>query len=140
MYFRIWPEGQENLFPSSNDWIENQQLVDKNQLVDFSSTYFEGKKCPLGKRGYSRGDKRDKLQITFGISTGINGIPTMLTVSEGNEQDKIHMKKILKLAQKVCDNGSLFIFDCGGNSNEYWCVKINEGNLFRYIFFSEKLN
>jgi len=165
------------------EWVQKQQLVDKNQLIDFSSAYFEGKKCPLGKRGYSRDDKRDKLQITFGISTGINGIPTMLTVSEGNEQDKTHMKKILKLAKKVCDIGSLFIFDCGGNSKnirewitknnfnflslmakhtkqyrryiaifersektpitisdlQYQCVKINEGEIFRYIFFSEKL-
>ena len=165
------------------DWIEKQHLVDKNQLVDFSSTYFEGKNCSLGKRGYSRDDKRDKLQITFGISTGINGIPTMLTVSEGNEQDKTHMKKILKLIQKVCEPGSLIIFDCGGNSRSirewitknyfnfltlmpkhtkqykkyiamfekntkvtitindlhYDCIKICEGDTFRYIFFSEKL-
>jgi len=109
------------------EWVQKQQLVDKNQLIDFSSAYFEGKKCPLGKRGYSRDDKRDKLQITFGISTGINGIPTMLTVSEGNEQDKTHMKKILKLAKKVCDIGSLFIFDCGGNSKNIreWITKNN---------------
>lgn len=51
------------------DWLQKQQLVDKNQLIDFSSTFFEGKNCPLGKRGYSRDDKRDKLQITFGIAT-----------------------------------------------------------------------
>jgi transposase len=107
------------------EWIQRQQLIDKNQLVDFTSTYFEGRKCPIGKLGYSRDDKRDKLQITLGISTGINGIPTMLTISEGNEQDKTHMKKILKLLQKACDKGSLFVFDCGGNSKNIreWIVK-----------------
>ena len=100
------------------DWIEKQNLVDKNQLVDFTSTYFEGRKHSLAKKGYSRDDKRDKLQITLGIATGINGIPTMLTVSEGNEQDRKHMKKIIKLTIKVCEKGTLFIFDCGGNSKE----------------------
>jgi len=100
------------------DWIGKQKLVDKNQLTDFTSTYFEGKKSSIAKKGYSRDDKRDKLQITIGISTGINGIPTMLTVSEGNEQDKKHMKKIYKLAKQVCEPGTLFIFDCGGNSRE----------------------
>lgn len=109
------------------EWIQKQKLVDINQLVDFTSTYFEGKKCPIGKIGYSRDDKWDKLQITLGISTGINGIPTMLTISEGNEQDKSHMKKILNLAIKVCDKGSLFIFDCGGNSKniQEWITNNN---------------
>jgi len=35
-------------------WICHQDLVDPTQFVDFSSSYFEGKKCPLGELGYSR--------------------------------------------------------------------------------------
>jgi hypothetical protein len=37
-----------------HQWIQVQNLVDPTQFVDFSSTYFEGTKCQLGKRGYSR--------------------------------------------------------------------------------------
>ncbi|QQR70700.1 MAG: hypothetical protein IPI71_03820 [Methanolinea sp.] len=29
-------------------WISQQSLVDPTQFVDFSSSYFEGTKCPLG--------------------------------------------------------------------------------------------
>jgi len=28
------------------------------------------------------------MQINFGISTGINGIPTAITIQRGNTQDK----------------------------------------------------
>ena len=35
-------------------------------LYDLTSTYFEGRCCPLAKRGYSRDGRRDKLQIVFG--------------------------------------------------------------------------
>ncbi|MGH7084197.1 MAG: IS1634 family transposase, partial [Acetobacteraceae bacterium] len=36
-------------------------------LYDVSSTYFEGRTCPLARYGYSRDGKRDKLQIVFGL-------------------------------------------------------------------------
>ena len=42
-------------------------LVAHEQFPDFSSTYFEGKKSPLGELGYSRDNEPGKLQITFGI-------------------------------------------------------------------------
>ena len=32
-------------------WIKQQNLVDPTQFMDFSSSYFEGTHCPLGKRG-----------------------------------------------------------------------------------------
>jgi transposase len=32
-------------------------------LYDVTSTYFEGRTCPLAKLGYSRDGKRHKLQI-----------------------------------------------------------------------------
>lgn len=34
-------------------------------LCDLISVYFEGAKCPLAKRGYSRDGRRGKLQIVF---------------------------------------------------------------------------
>ncbi|MGH8490616.1 MAG: IS1634 family transposase, partial [Gammaproteobacteria bacterium] len=34
-------------------------------LYDVSSTYFEGRCCPLAQRGHSRDGKRHKLQIVF---------------------------------------------------------------------------
>lgn len=63
-------------------------LVDNQQLMDFSSTYFEGEKASLSAFGYSRDKRPDMKQITFGVSTGINDIPCALTIQKGNTQDK----------------------------------------------------
>lgn len=96
--------------------IKKYKLVDKKQIVDFSSTYFEGTHSELAHYGYSRDKQPGKLQITFGISTGITGIPTALTIQKGNVQDKKHMRQMLKLVSKVLPIGSLLIFDTGANT------------------------
>ena len=98
--------------------LKQEDLIDNEQFVDFSSAYFEGNKAELGEFGYSRDNQPGKKQITFGIETGINGVPSGLTIQKGNVQDKKHMKFMLKIASKVLDKGSLLIFDCGGNTEE----------------------
>lgn len=105
--------------------VENYQqlpkknnLVTKEQFIDFSSAYFEGNNSELGALGYSRDHRPDKKQVAFGISTGINGIPTGFTIQKGNVQDKKHFNSSLKIAEKVLDEGSALIFDCGANSKE----------------------
>ncbi len=57
-----------------------------------------------------------KKQITFGISTGINDIPTALTIQKGNVQDKTHFKHTFNVAKKLLEEGSMLIFDCGANT------------------------
>jgi transposase len=98
--------------------LKKHNLVDSEQVIDFSSTYLEGGKAELGEFGYSRDKRPDKLQINFGIATGINGIPTALTIQNGNVQDKKHIREILKIIPKVIPQNSLLIFDAGANSNE----------------------
>jgi hypothetical protein len=66
------------------DILTRHGLVDKDQLMDFSSTYFEGEKAELGAYGYSRDRRPDRRQISFGISTGINDVPCALTIQKGN--------------------------------------------------------
>ena len=99
-------------------WVQTQNLVDKQQMIDFSSSYFEGRKCPLGKLGYSRDGQPGKLQITFGVGVGMNGIPSMLTIQKGNVQDKKHMRQAIKICSKVLESNSLLTFDCGGNTKD----------------------
>lgn len=96
--------------------VKKHCLVGIEQFVDFSSAYFEGNKSEWGALGYSRDGQPGKKQITFGISTGINGIPSALTIQKGNLQDKKHMQVILKTVEKVLEFESLLIFDCGGNT------------------------
>src|SRR3990167_2758798 len=59
-----------------------------------------------------------KKQITFGISTGMNGIPSALTIQKGNIQDKTHFKSLFLTAKKILEIGSMIIFDCGANTNK----------------------
>jgi hypothetical protein len=56
-------------------------------LYDVTSTYFEGRTCPLAKRGYGRDGKRNKLQIVFGLMCTAEGCPVAVEVFEGNVGD-----------------------------------------------------
>ncbi len=98
------------------DIVAKEGQVDKNQIQDFSSSYFEGKKAEIGAYGYSRDHRPDKKQMTWGISTGINGVPTALTIQKGNVQDKTHMREMLRVSMRILEKGSLLMFDCGANT------------------------
>jgi transposase len=63
--------------------LHNGTLV----LYDVTSTYFEGRTCPLAKLGYSRDGKRHKLQIVFGLMCTAEGCPVAVEVFEGNIGD-----------------------------------------------------
>jgi hypothetical protein len=63
--------------------LEHGALV----LYDVTSTYFEGRTCPLAKRGYNRDGKRHKLQIVFGLMCTPQGCPVAVEVFEGNVGD-----------------------------------------------------
>jgi len=56
-------------------------------LYDVTSTYFEGRKCPLTRYGHSREGRRDKLQIVFGLLTTGEGCPVAVEVFAGNVGD-----------------------------------------------------
>ena len=56
-------------------------------LYDVTSTYFEGRRCRLAKRGHSRDGKRDKLQLVFGLLATGEGCPVAVEVFEGNTGD-----------------------------------------------------
>jgi len=56
-------------------------------LYDVTSTYFEGRTCPLAKFGYNRDGKAGKLQIVFGLLCTADGCPVAVEVFEGNVGD-----------------------------------------------------
>ena len=56
-------------------------------LYDVSSSYFEGRRCPLARIGYSRDRKRNRPQIVFGLLTDAEGCPVAVEVFEGNTGD-----------------------------------------------------
>src|SRR6476619_7255262 len=56
-------------------------------LYDVSSSYMEGRCCPLAKRGYSRDGRKGTLQITYGLLCAPDGCPIAIEVFEGNTAD-----------------------------------------------------
>jgi transposase len=107
------------IFGRYQQFLKKHDLVDQQQIIDFSSSYLEGgEKSELANYGYSRDKRPDKMQINFGISTGINGIPTAITIQKGNVQDKKHMREIFRLVSAILLEGSLLIFDTGANTQE----------------------
>jgi len=56
-------------------------------LFDLSSSWLEGRCCPLAARGYSRDGKKGRLQIEYGLLTDPDGRPVAVRVLPGNTGD-----------------------------------------------------
>ena len=56
-------------------------------LYDLTSSYFQGRACPLARRGHSRDGKRGTLQIVFGLLCTADGCPIAVEVFEGSTGD-----------------------------------------------------
>jgi len=54
---------------------------------DITSSYFEGKSCPLAKYGYNRDEIKGKVQIVMGLVVDQDGILITHTVHPGNTAD-----------------------------------------------------
>jgi hypothetical protein len=59
----------------------------RQALFDLSSSWMEGRHCPLAARGYSRDGKKGKLQIEYGLLTDPSGRPVAVRVFPGNTGD-----------------------------------------------------
>lgn len=62
-------------------------------LYDLTSTYFEGRHCPLAKLGHSRDERGANLQIVIGLMTNAEGCPVAVEVFEGNTADPATVSK-----------------------------------------------
>jgi len=53
-----------------------------------SSSYVEGRCCPLAKLGYSRDAVKGKLQVNYGLTCSPEGRPVAICMHDGNTQDQ----------------------------------------------------
>ena len=58
-------------------------------LFDLSSSWMEGRCCPLAARGYSRDGKKNRTQIEYGLLTDPAGRPVAIRVFAGNTADPV---------------------------------------------------
>ena len=64
-------------------------------LFDLSSSWLEGRCCPLAARGYSRDGKKGRLQIEYGLLTDPAGRPVAVRVFPGNTGDPAAFTQIV---------------------------------------------
>lgn len=89
----------EDTLYAAMDWLyERQEGIEQRLaqrhlregcrvLYDLSSSYFEGKQCPLAAMGYSRDQKKGKLQVNYGLLTDERGCPISISAFPGNTSD-----------------------------------------------------
>lgn len=86
----------------------------KPALYDVSSSYFEGRKCPLAYLGYSRDGKSGKLQIVYGLLTSPEGCPIAIEVFNGNTGDSSTLHKVAeKLSERFAIDRAILVGDRG---------------------------
>jgi hypothetical protein len=70
-------------------------------LYDVSSSYLEGRCCPLAQFGYNRDRKRGKLQIVYGLLCAAGGCPVAIEVFEGSTADPMTLSsQVTKLKKR----------------------------------------
>src|SRR5271169_2223035 len=83
-------------------------------LYDVSSSYVEGRCCPLAKRGYNRDGKKGKAQIVYGLLCAADGCPIAIEVFEGNTGDpKTVADQVAKLKQRFALEHVVLVGDRG---------------------------
>jgi hypothetical protein len=69
-------------------------------LFDLSSSWLEGRCCPLAARGYSRDGKKGRLQIEYGLLTDPAGRPVAVRVLPGNTGDPAAFTGIVQVLRE----------------------------------------
>ena len=69
-------------------------------LFDLSSSWLEGRCCPLAARGYSRDGRKGKLQIEYGLLTDPEGRSVAVRVFPGSTGDPAAFTAIVDVVRK----------------------------------------
>jgi transposase len=106
-------EVDEDELYTALDWLRERQPAIETELAkrhlkggtlvlyDVSSSYMEGRCCPLAMRGYNRDKKNGKLQIVYGLLCAPDGCPVAIEVFEGNTGDPTTVPaQVAKLKQR----------------------------------------
>jgi hypothetical protein len=83
-------------------------------LYDVSSSYVEGRCCPLARRGYNRDGKKGKAQIVYGLLCAADGCPVAIEVFDGNTGDPATVAdQVAKLKQRFALEHVVLVGDRG---------------------------
>ena len=102
----------ENELYAAMDWLlPYQEAIEKRLakrhltdgtlvLYDVTSSYFEGRTCPLASLGHNRDGKKGKLQIVIGLLCARGGEPVAVEVFDGNTGDPTTVASQIEKIQK----------------------------------------
>src|ERR1700731_4289997 len=83
-------------------------------LYDVSSSYLEGRRCPLAQFGYSRDGKRGKRQIVYGLLCARDGCPVAIEVFAGSTADPTTLtSQVTKLKERFALDHVVLVGDRG---------------------------
>ena len=123
--FGVSDAGEDDLYAALDWLVERQEQIEKKLaarhlpkgglvLYDLSSSYFEGKTCPLAALGHNRDGKHGKLQVNYGLLTDAEGRPVAVSVFEGNTGDpKTLMPAVEKLKKTFSIDAFVIVGDRG---------------------------
>lgn len=105
------PVSADSLYRSLDWLLERQPAIESKLaakhlregtllLYDVSSTYLEGRHCPLAAHGYSRDGKPGKMQLVFGLLTTAEGCPVAVEVFAGNTADPATLASAVQKARE----------------------------------------
>jgi hypothetical protein len=96
-----WLAGQQDSIEAglAARHLSPQASPSRQALFDLSSSWMEGRHCPLAARGYSRDGNKGKLQIEYGLLTDPEGRPVAVRVFPGNTGDPGAFTQIVKVVR-----------------------------------------
>jgi len=119
-------EASENDLYQAMDWLlKRKERIEKKLaarhlangclvLYDVTSSYYEGRTCPLARFGHDRDGQKGRPIIIYGVMTDAEGRPISLQVYPGNTGDpKTVVDQVEKLRQKFGLSGVVMVGDRG---------------------------
>src|SRR6201981_149315 len=116
----------ENELYSALDWLAVRQPAVEAALAkrhlsggtlvlyDVSSSYLEGRCCPLAQFGFSRDGKRGKRQIVYGLLCARDGCPVAIEVFAGSTADPTTLtSQVTTLKERFALNHVVLVGDRG---------------------------
>ena len=107
-----WLDGRQRHIEGS---LARRQLAGSALvLYDVSSSFVEGRRCPLFARGHNRDGKKGKQQITYGLLCNARGCPVAVDVFSGNTGDPATVGgQVAKLQKRFRIERIAFVGDRG---------------------------
>ena len=108
------------------DWLLERQTRIENGLArrhlddgvlvfyDVTSSYFEGRCCPLAHYGHTRDHRRDRPQIVYGLLCTREGLPIAVEVFDGNTADPSTLRaQVEKVKDRFAISRTVLVGDRG---------------------------